>query len=353
MRSALDPAIERELGALEDALNGRTVTPEFAYVAMLVEAVRADSAPLPARLSARLERLPAAPSRRPRRLAFAGAGATTLAALIAVVLASGGSAPAPVRSARAVGSPDQSLKATAPGAAASPALAPAPPGPRYVQQAATLGLTAPHGKVQSVTDGVIAVTDSLGGIVENSSVTTGDQGADQAQLELQVPAARLQQALASLSRLAHVNSRTQQATDVTDSVGAARGRLTAARAERLALLRQLAGATTPNQVASIHAQLRLVAGQISQDGAQLASLLRSATYSGVSVSITEGQSAAGGGSPLDVAANDALDVLATSLAVALVALAALVPLLLVGGAAWQSASLVRRRRREATLDAQL
>ncbi|HEU0317552.1 MAG TPA: DUF4349 domain-containing protein, partial [Solirubrobacteraceae bacterium] len=171
--------------------------------------------------------------------------------------------------------------------APGPPVAPSTGGPRAVARDATLGLVAPRGQVQAVTDRAIAATDRFGGIVESSQVALDDQGSSQASLELQVPSASLDRALAALSSLAHVASRTQNALDITDTTTAAGDRLAQARAERGALLRQLARATTAGELASIRAELALVGGRIASDQAQLGSLLSRGRLAHVSVTIAE------------------------------------------------------------------
>jgi hypothetical protein len=184
-------------------------------------------------------------------------------------------------------------------------------------------------------------------------VALDDQGSSQASLELQVPSASLDRALAALSSLAHVGSRTQNALDITDATGAARDRLAQARTERLALLRQLARASTAGELASIRARLALVGGRIASDQAQLGSLLTRGQFAHVSVTIAEDQPAAGAGggsgwSP-GAALDDALSVLEAVFAVVVVALAAFVPTAVLGGLAWWGLRPARRRRREGAL----
>src|SRR5436305_795994 len=100
-----------------------------------------------------------------------------------------------------------SVPAPGPGVPASTGAADA----RVVQRDAALSLLAPRGHVQEVTDRAIGATDRLGGIVESSNVALDDQGGSQASLELRVPGAALDRALAALSGLAHVSSRSQSA----------------------------------------------------------------------------------------------------------------------------------------------
>src|SRR6185503_8551766 len=109
-----------------------------------------------------------------------------------------------------------------------------------------------------VADGVIRVTDRHGGFVLSSSVSAGEGAKAGASLDVRIPSDRLQAAVADLSELAHVRSRTQAARDVTAEFSSPRRRLADALAERRGLLRQLAQAVTPNQTAAVRARLRAV-----------------------------------------------------------------------------------------------
>jgi len=218
-----------------------------------------------------------------------------------------------------------------------------------VQRDASLALLAPRGHVQQVTDRAIAATDRLGGIVETSNVTLDDKGGSQANLELSVPGAQLDRALAALSALAHVSSRTQNAQDITDPTAGARDALAQARAARHAR------ASDANQLASIHAQLGLVTGRINADQAQLQSLLGRGASATLSVTIAENtaDAAAGSGSSFTpgAALDEALTVLEGVFAVLVIALAGLVPAALLCLLAWLAYRPLRRRRREGALAA--
>ncbi|MGI8801503.1 MAG: DUF4349 domain-containing protein, partial [Solirubrobacteraceae bacterium] len=301
---------------------------------------------------------------RPEARRWIGGLATAATVAVVAVLAIGNAHPASQTAVRAH-SPQQNLAAPSSGVASS--ASPAPPlaalpssapsavtgGQRAVERDAALALLAPRGQVQQVTDRVIAATDRLGGIVASSNVALDDQGGSQANLELQVPSAALDRALAALSGLAHVSSRSQNTRDITDATAAARARLVEVRAERNALLRQLAGATTANQVASIRAQLAAVNGRIASDQAQAAALSRRAQFAHLSVTIGEDPQAAGASSAWGpgAALDDALAVLEGVFSVLVVALAGLVPAVVLAALAWWASRPLRRRRREGVLAA--
>jgi hypothetical protein len=304
----------------------------------------------------------------PRRLALAGA--TLALAIAATVLALGagrhsrqpvgpvaaGSSAAVVQRAApssrgAAGTAASAADSAAVLASPSPAV---PPG-RQVQRAATMSLSVAAGQVPQAADRAIAATERVGGIVQTSTVSTGTPGAGQATFDLLIPSNQLDAALGSLSALGRVDGLTQTTQDITDQVGAAQRRLTEAEAERTALLRQLARATTTNQVTAIHDQLGLVEGRISADQQTLASLRRQSGYAHVQLTISDGRQGAvggggqGGGWSLDSALHDAGDVLGAVLGGTVVALAVLGPAAILGLLGWAGASWLRRRRREQAL----
>ncbi len=377
-RDVMDPEVERELAALDAALAGETVDE-------LVRAVRAQRPEIrqefARELDARVEAGFGGAGRGRRRLSVVrvsrrtlmpalGAAASLLAALVVVAsLSSGGeemqpspqNAPSPARGGTAESLaepsakppvtpeagdrvvPEETLSATgvAPGAA------------RRVERQASLVLTAPAGEVPEVSDGVIRATDEVGGIVASSSVSTGDDGRAGASFQLRVPTRRLDDALARLSKLGHVRSRTQSSQDVTGTFVSARERLDESLAERKGLLRQLAAADTRNETASIRERLRIVRAEISSARASLRRLRIRTDYSVVGVNVVaegEGDGGAGGGNwtPRD-AVRDAVRVLEVFAGAAVVSLAVLLPLGLLGLAAAAGARQARRRGRERAL----
>src|SRR3954469_3840357 len=132
-------------------------------------------------------------------------------------------------------------------------------GTRFVERSASITLGARPQDLDDVADGVVRVTDSVGGFVGSSSVTSGQE----ATFELRIPSAQLQRALRDLSRLAHVRERTQSTEDITSSVVSARDRLQDARAERASLLRRLSRATTDERARELRSRLRIVSHQIA------------------------------------------------------------------------------------------
>jgi hypothetical protein len=391
----LDPQVERELAALDAALAGEPVDPDLAELAELALAARAARPEISSEFAARLDGRAAAGFPRPPRrvdrvvapvrglrvrarasrrmlLPALGAAATLLVGL--VVLASvlnSSSDDNTLRPTSGRTSPSQERTDGGEGPTGAPSARagaePVPPGnddgfatgrPRRVERQASLTLETASDKIGDVSDGVIRATDSVGGIVVTSSVSSGDEGRGGATFSLRVPTRRLDDALARLSKLAHVRSRTQNSQDVTGAFVSAQERLDAALAERQGLLRQLARADTPNETASIRERLRLVQSEIASARAQVRGLRTRTDFSAVSVTIEPGSSGAVFGSSGDDgtwtpgdAVGDAVRVLEVFAGVAVVGAAVLGPFALLGLGAGFAARGVRRRRREQALEA--
>jgi hypothetical protein len=369
----LDPAVAAELEALEAALAGDPAAePELAA---LVRDVRAEAPAMEqsfrARLDQRVER-DFARARPRRRFALRplipalGVAGCVLAAIVAIALTSGGgandsagssvggagvvgAAPAPSESSDAAKSSGGGSSSSA--LAAPPAAAPARQ--RRVERSTRLELSTTD--VQKATDGVVRATQAAGGFVQSSQVATGN-GRSTASFVLRVPTSRLDDALARLSKLGHVKSLQQSADDITGAYDGASGRLAEARAERRGLLRALARATTAQQISSLRARVADNRRALQRYQRDFNAIRNRANLATVGVEVTSAPrkhaAAPGHGSwtPGD-AAHDALRVLEVSAGVALIALAVLVPLTLLGAAGGFAAVTLRRRRREAALSA--
>jgi hypothetical protein len=345
-----DPTVLAELDELERALAG-----EPSPFTQLVADVRATrpvmSDAFAARLDARVDEARKAPPRR-SWLAWSPAVGALAAIVVAVVLVGGNGStshgPTTI-DARGAG---KSAAPQAAGGSASSELAAPPAAARRVERNTALALSTSRSDVQSVADDVIATTQRFGGIVDSSQISSSDAEAS-AVFALRIPTRRLDDAIAALSKLAHVASLSQGSTDITGSFASAADRLRDARAERRALLKALARATTTQAVDALKARLRDNRSQISATKGELNSLRRRANLARVDVAVEgnghKGSSVGGSWTPGD-AAGDALRVLEVSAGVLLIGLAGAVPLALLGGAAALAARSSRRRRRESALD---
>jgi Domain of unknown function (DUF4349) len=390
----LDPTAAAELEALEAALAGDpSAAPELAT---LVRDVRMEAPAMSPSFRAQLdERVQSGFARgdSPRRMRhprsgrFAalrerrtlipalGVAGCLLAALVAVLLATGSShddsgssaggvaatqaAPAERQSSGAGGdsgpSTDLAAPSTKSGSTAQAAPSPtAPPtsGGRHVERSTTLALTTTD--VQRTADGIVRATQAAGGYVQLSQVRTGESNGG-ATFVLRVPTAKLDDALASLSKLGHVRAMEQSADDITGAYDSAQSRLADGRAERRGLLRALGKATTAQEIASLKARIADNRRELNRLQSEFNAVRRRASYATIQVEVTghtRKQPVAPGGSwsPGD-AAHDALRVLEVAAGVALIGLAVLVPLAVLGTAGGLVAGALRRRRREAALNA--
>jgi len=381
--SILDPAVAAELQALEAALAGDPAAePELAA---LVRDVRAEAPAMQPAFRAQLDRRVERGFERPlprRRFALRpmipalGVAGCVVAGIVAIALTAGGgsndnasssgggtsaigAAPAQTESSDAAksssGSSSGGGSSSSGGgtALASPPAAAPSTRQRRVERSTRLELTTTD--VQKATDGVVRATQAAGGFVQSSQVATGD-GRSIASFVLRVPTSKLDDALARLSKLGHVKSLQQSADDITGAYDGASGRLTEARAARRGLLRALGNATTAEQVSSLRARIADNRREIQRYQREFNAVRNRANLATVSVEVTGAarkQAAApsnGSWTPGD-AAHDAVRVLEVSAGVALIALAVLVPLTLVGAAGGFAAVTLRRRRREAALSA--
>ena len=387
----------RELEALDRALAGEPVDPDLEGVATMARDLRAARPEPPAGFAAELDELAASgfagsgPRLRSDRLRtwLAGirpmqvlgpAGAIAAVAIVvsvAVIRSDGGDGPADSTT------PAQTTAAPAGGAAGSAqeaaptdmsgggrgtptdAVTQAPPETRFrasdaqrlapgqrnraIESSASVGLSADGDEFDDVSDGVVDVTDRYDGLVVSSDESTsGDTS--RASFELAIPSGRLQDALADLSELAHVESRSETTDDITAPTVNARANLTDARAEVEALLAQLAEADTPAETREIRARLDIARAQVAEARDDLRRLERRADFATVDVTVTSDGSGDG-----DWGVEEALDdvggVLSTAAGVALVSLAVLIPLALALALIALAYRLTVRRGRERALDA--
>jgi hypothetical protein len=250
-----------------------------------------------------------------------------------------------------------SLQLNPSGASAQSAPAPVPPANgRKITQSAQLALNTPANRVDNVAQQVFDVVGSEQGIVKRSTVTATGNPDGYAQFQLSVPSASLSATMTALSRLryASVASRTDASQDVNGQFNSAKRRLADARALRTSLLKQLAAAVTQSQIDSLDSQIHDAEASISSDQAAAAGLDHQINYSQITLTISALSPpppvSHGNTFTISRATHDAGRVLTVAAGVALIALAALVPLALLVSVAWWVGLSVRRRRRQQALD---
>src|SRR4051794_15007705 len=266
----------------------------------------------------------------------AGAAASVIAVLVLIIgvaLRSGGGDDL---SSSSGGSSTAARKAVPPGRPTSDSAGSAgavAPQERDVIRSVSLTLSTTRADVEGVSDQVIRVADTLGGYVQNSSITAR-QSAD---ITLRIPSAKLQQALAQLSRLAHVRSRTQEAQDVTDQRSALEARVRDARAYRDSLRNRLARAASDREASSLRGRLARAERTLRARERDVAQLARETSYATLDVRVRGDRSSGAAPAPAGRwttgdALHDAGRVLEVIAGVALIALAIAAPLALLAAA---------------------
>jgi Domain of unknown function (DUF4349) len=221
---------------------------------------------------------------------------------------------------------------------------------RLQQLGASVTLAASSSGVQAAAEGVSRLGVGDGGFVESSHVQVRSNGPSEADVTLSIPSAKLNTTIAALGRIASVRGVSQSSQDITGSYDSAKRRLDDALAERRALLRALAAASTQGQIDSLREQLSGNREALNRDHTEVRSVSHQAATSQLYVTITGGPAAEGGGLTLRRGLDDAGDVLATAGAALLIGLAGLLPLVLLAFALLAVRRAWRRRRREAALD---
>jgi hypothetical protein len=405
-RETVDPAMDRDLAALDAALGGAAAPDVDAELAALVRDVRSAAprfdGPARAELDGRVaDGFPSAtPQPQPRRrlrparprlsaralVPVAGAVAAALVGVVAVVgsggnpAGSGGGGSSALEQARpadggGAGSAGSAPSIASPSAATVPSSAPqkaadpvvpgvatiapsVPPAPspgRRVERTVDLSLRTSTGRFDAVTDGVVRATQRAGGFVADSQVhRTGTRGT--ATFTLRIPAARLGSAVAALSRLAHVRSIEQASDDLTGATDATAARLQDARTRRRALVAALATASGA-RAARLRARLAGARARERRLASALRVLQRRTSYATVDVTVTAARRSAASTASSDsrftpaAAWRDARRGLEIAAGVAIIALTLGLPLALAGALVGVAANGMRRRRREAALDA--
>jgi Domain of unknown function (DUF4349) len=249
----------------------------------------------------------------------------------------------------------QTTAASSAGSGAGPSPQPAANG-RKIIQSANLNLAVAPNRIDQVAQEVFDVVGAQKGIVNHSTVTATGGSDGYAEFQLSVPSSTLSQTMTELSQLrgANVVSRTDATQDINGQFVSTNRRLADARALRTALLKQLADATTTTQIDSLRAQIHDAEASISSDQATLRRLNQQVNYSQITLTMNARvlpvPVTSGGSFTIGRAAHDAGRVLTVAAGVGLIVLAALVPVGLIGAAAWWLATTIRRRRREQALD---
>ena len=217
---------------------------------------------------------------------------------------------------------------------------------RLVHHDSRLTLATSPATMQGVADQIVAATEHAGGVVANSNVNI--QGvASGASFSLRVPSGHLGPLISTLSALASVRALQQDTQDITSGYNQEQVRLADNVAAHAALLKKLATAATVAVQTSIQKQLNRLEARIAAEHRDLSRLLASGHTATLQVDVVPGagtkHSAVG---PFATAFKRGLHALEEILAIALVALAIVLPFALTALALWWGLTVVRQRARE-------
>ncbi|HET7418280.1 MAG TPA: DUF4349 domain-containing protein [Solirubrobacterales bacterium] len=220
---------------------------------------------------------------------------------------------------------------------------------RAVERSAEMTLGADPEDVADDAAKVFAAVHANRGIVLQSSVEEGSAGEAGANFELLIPSRKLGDALADFSAIGEVRSRQETTADITAPTVTTTELLRESGARIDSLLGQLEEAETESEREAVEAELRQERRHRTRLRSDLHNLHQRANMSGVSLRIETGaseDSSGGGAWGIDDALGDAGHVLAVAAAVAVISLAILAPIALVGLLAWLThRAWVRRQRR--------
>jgi hypothetical protein len=241
------------------------------------------------------------------------------------------------------------------------ATAPVAPGAKQIRSA-QLDLSTQNLRVNQVAQEIFGVVGADHGTVLSSHITTATRGSGggYASFSLSIPTGNLQDVMTQLSRLHYVAvvSSDNNSQNVSRQYNSDQRQLSDAEALRTSLLKQLAAATTEQEIDSIKAQLKLAEQQITSWQNTLGSLQHRISYSDLSVQLNQNglpfvpvKKHQSSGFTLGRAGHDALHVLVVAAGVALIALAVMIPVGLVAALLMWLWVWLRQRRREHALDA--
>jgi hypothetical protein len=232
---------------------------------------------------------------------------------------------------------------------------------RKIARNVDLTLATSAGDFNDSADTVLDVVKAHHGFVRSANVTGGDPDVKGSQLgtahfDLRIPAGQLDSALAELSDLGHVVSRSDGQHDITSTFVAVKKRIAAFEKTRANLLHQLEGAVTVAEQESIKRRLAIVESQLNAAEGQRSDLQRRVQLVPVTVTINADNSIGGGasGGDGDWSVGDAIDdagrVLEVAAGVLVISAAVLLPIGLVILVGLLAGREIRRRQREAALD---
>lgn len=242
------------------------------------------------------------------------------------------------------------------------AVAPASPGSagshlkadREVALEAEITLGTEPSSVQDVANEIVSVTDDHNGIVMDSSVVDGEDGAAGASFRLLIPSAQIDTAVADLSGIADLRSRSQELTDITAPVNSTEGSIADSKAKIEGLLGELSETYDEDERAALERRIHRERVNLRAVEARLDRLERRADYTPVSLRVeTTGDTSSDDESSWGFpdAVDDAGKLLGVAAGVTVLALAVAIPIgIIVLVALAMNRAWVRRARHRALGD---
>ncbi len=267
----------------------------------------------------------------------------------------------------AAGTADKAVPESAPPASLDQSLSSATPaGPsaindskdltksRDVAREAEITLGTDPEDVQEVANKVVSVTDDHNGIVMDSKVTDGEEGRAGASFELLIPAGQIESAVADLSGIADLRSRSQELTDITAPTTKTEDKVADSKAKIASLLGELEETYDETERSEIERKIRWERNDLRYYESRLNRLQRRADYTPVSLKVeTGGDSSSDEDSSwgLGEAVDDAGKLLGVAAGVTVLALAVAIPIgIVILIALALNRAWVRRSRRRVLAD---
>lgn len=202
-------------------------------------------------------------------------------------------------------------------------------GKRDVAKEAEITLGTDPSGVQDVANEIVSVTDDHNGIIMNSNVTDGKAGRAGATFKLLIPSGQLESAVADLSGIADLRSRSQELTDITAPTNRAEDQIADSKAKIKSLLGELEETYDETERANLERRIRWERYDKRAAETRLNRLERRSDYTPVGVRIETGDSVSddeSGSWGLSDAVDDAGKMLGVAAGVTLIALAVAIPI---------------------------
>jgi hypothetical protein len=243
-------------------------------------------------------------------------------------------------------------------AVSAPTKGPGFAGHRDIERSASIVLGTEPGGVTAAASQVYKAVHVAHGIVLNSSVQSGSNGATGASFELLIPSRKLDDTLATFSQIAEVRERHDATTDITKPTVGAAEELADSNASIESLLKELGNSETETEREAVETRLREERRRHAAIEGSLEHLHKRASMSEVSVRIVTDHGAgvtppaakSGSGDwSVGDALHDAGHILTIAAGILLIALAVLAPIALILLLVWLANRFRVRRLRERTL----